>query len=416
MSYQKEVFTRYADSPSIDACGRARVSEPVSIFDYKSIYSLQSELWESETIGGGSSITHLPNEAAVLLTAGSGSASALIQTYRYFPYVPGRSLFIVLTGVLGAKADDVVRRIGLFDDNNGLFFELNGQELRVVRRTKTNGNVVDNWVRQSEWNLNTMDGNGEGGIVLDTSKAQIFVIDFQWLGVGRIRFGFNIGGEIIYCHEMLHTNIIDTVFMSTPTLPMRYEITKTAGAAATLKSICCAISSEAGYLPPGTVHSESNKNSLRGSISAKTPIFAIRLKNTFHTVANRRTAYLVDASALITGNNALVEIVHVHSDYSSVTGNWTSVGDDSACEYSTDISAITGGTAHVLGSAYVAAGTGQGNSPPPSSVNPRGTFINNSSFISQNKASNKSQLIVIYATPMAENISAAGTLTWTEFE
>lgn len=416
MSFQKEVFARYGDSPSVDAFGRVRSSQPVSIFDYKSIFGLNTEIWESETVGVGSSVTHQPNEASILLTAGDGIASALMQTYRYFPYVPGRSFLVIMTGVLGNGVAGTIRRIGLFDDNNGLFFELNGTTFNVVRRTKTSGAVVNNSVPQTSWNLDTLDGNGKSKITLDISKAHIFIIDFQWLGVGRVRFGFNIDGQVIYCHEMVHANTLDVVYMATPTLPLRYEIAKTSGLATTLKAICCSLSSEAGYLLPGMVFSASNGATLRSGITARTPIIAVRLKNTFNTKENRHTAYFVDAGAFISGSNALVEIEHVHG-YSSVTGNWNSVSDDSAVEYSSDISAIANGASHALSAAYVAAGAGQGRAPPPATIGPLPRdFINHHSFISQNKASNKSQMMVVYVTPLSGTISAAGSLSWAEFE
>lgn len=415
MTYIRENVVRFSESPSVDAFGRARISEARSIFDYKSIYGLATDLWESETSGAGSSITHLPNEATVQLTAGQDAASALMQTYRYFPYISGRSFLVNMTGVLGSPQNGTIRRIGLYDDNNGLFFELDGYTLKVVKRSNATGSVVDHSVEQAEWNSDSLDGSGQSGFNIDPAKAQIFIIDFQWLGVGKVRFGFGLDDGIVYCHKMHHANIVDSVYMATPSLPLRYEVIKTSGSTSSMKAICCSVNSEAGNIQPGIVNTVSN-TSLRTNISVRTPILAIRLKNTINSMPNRRTALIVDANTFISGGNALIEIIHAHQP-SNTTGSWTSAGDDSAVEYSTDISAVSGGTSHVVGGSFVAAGTGHGSSPPPSAINQsNSSFINRYSYLSQNKASNKSQIMVIYVTPIAGTVSAAGVVTWAEFD
>ena len=45
------------------------------------------------------------------------------------------------------------------------------------------------------------------------------MIDYEWLGVGRIRFGLAIGAGIIYVHEINYANSQSGVYMSSPNLP-----------------------------------------------------------------------------------------------------------------------------------------------------------------------------------------------------
>ena len=69
-----------------------------------------------------------------------------------------------------------------------------------------------------------MDGTGTSGYNIDFTKSQLYVIDFEWLSVGRIRFGFYIFGKIYYCHQISNFNELDEPYMKTANLPIRYEI------------------------------------------------------------------------------------------------------------------------------------------------------------------------------------------------
>ena len=59
--------------------------------------------------------------------------------------------------------------------------------------------------------------------------------------------GFVIDGKMIICHTFQNANQIDSVYMTTAILPLRYEITSAAALDATLKQICSTVISEGGY-------------------------------------------------------------------------------------------------------------------------------------------------------------------------
>lgn len=283
MTFIREVDITAADSPSIDGFGRWRVSEPKTIFDSKHLYDASPLLWDdSQTSGSGTSSTHSSAKAEVDMSVSATTAGTRVrQTFMRFNYQPGKSQQIIMTGVLGAGATGITRRIGYFDDDNGLFFELDDSTLKVVRRTSVTGSAVDNATNQSSWNLDTLDGNGPSGITLDTSKTQIFFIDFEWLGVGRVRMGFVIDGLVYYCHEILNANTLTEVYMSTPNLPLRYEISNDGtGAAASLKQICGSVISEGGQQTLGITRYVSNEdNDVQASIAGTVYALAgLRLK------------------------------------------------------------------------------------------------------------------------------------------
>lgn len=271
----------YGDSPAIDAFGRLRTSNGVTLFDSKQIDEIDALNWCNKTINA--SVAFNSNQASIALTVGTSSGDrAVRQSRRRLNYQPGKSLLIMCTGILGTQKTNVTQRIGYFDDNNGLFFEQTGSGLFVVKRSKTSGSVVDTAIAQSSWNLDKLNGTGQSGVTIDTTKTQIFVIDFEWLGVGRVRYGVVINGLIIYCHEVNHANSMTTVYMSSPNLPIRYEITNTGISASStaLTQICSTIISEDGYNPDGLSYSADRGVTATGSIGTTlAPIVSIRLKS-----------------------------------------------------------------------------------------------------------------------------------------
>jgi len=171
---------------SVDAFARLRTASPVIVFLDQHQYDISPILWESVVAGGGT-VTHLPNESSVSLNVTTTSGDEVVwQTRKYFRYQPGKSQLVMMTNVLGVGQTNLRKRFGYFDANNGIYFEQSGITLRVALRTKTSGSVITATVDQSSWNIDKVDGTGVSKYTLDGTKAQIWVVDFQWLGAGRI--------------------------------------------------------------------------------------------------------------------------------------------------------------------------------------------------------------------------------------
>lgn len=267
MSNWKTKQIAASDSPSIDAFGRLRVSEAFTLFDSKKLYDKQLLYYSEATSGAGSALAHNANESSVTMTVGAGAnAYAIRQTKQYFNYQPGKSQLGVFTFNFNSGVSHIYKRVGYFDDNNGVFLQLYGTTLSVVIRTNTSGSPSDTATyNQADWNIDKLNGAGAAlgnpsGISLDMSKAQIFFMDLEWLGVGRVRFGFVIGGVHYYCHQALHTNSNTIVYMKSANLPVRYEIRNDASGSAgsTMAEICSAIMCEGGFNPKGLVFGVDN--------------------------------------------------------------------------------------------------------------------------------------------------------------
>jgi hypothetical protein len=273
------------DSPSIDAFGRWRVSEPQTIFDSKQLYDAQPLFWDDQQVSGtGTTSTHNPNTASTVMSVSGTTAGRRVrQTFMRFNYQPGKSQLILCTGTLSATGGGtgIVRAMGLYDDKNGIFIRDNQGTVEAVIRTYTSGTAVDNAVSQANWNLDKMDGTGASGVTLDPTKSQIVAIDFEWLGVGRVRIGFVVDGTFIYVHEFLHANRTAGVYMSTPNLPLRYEISNNGtGVASSLEHICSSVMSEGGIENLGILRHQDT--GLISSLSSNTAyaVMGGRLKST----------------------------------------------------------------------------------------------------------------------------------------
>ena len=220
------------------------------------------------------------NSKVILTATGTGTATS--QSRKYCVYQPGKSMLILLSGVINASSNtaDCITRLGYFDNNNGLFFQYTNNTISVVLRNTGSDTTEFN---QINWNIDKMDGTGISSILLDFTKAQLFVIDFEWLSVGRIRFGFYLFGKINYCHKITNLNSLTAPYMLSPNLPTRYEIISTSGATGSLIQICSTVISEGGYTPIGRSFSVGTDPDTSVSVSTnETPIIAITGISTYN--------------------------------------------------------------------------------------------------------------------------------------
>ena len=184
-------------------------------------------------------------------------------------------------------------RSGIFDDQNGIFWEYDGTQLSVVQRTgtkqlagtialsvdsnqvvgtntrfqdqlvagdriiikgmthvvshvnsQTEITVTPDWrgvtnitgakvnlisdkkVKQSNFNLDRLDGTGPSGYNLDIGKMQMIGIQYSWYGAGFIDFMLRgANGNFTFCHRMRNSNVNTEAFMRSGNLPVRYEVT-----------------------------------------------------------------------------------------------------------------------------------------------------------------------------------------------
>lgn len=267
---------------NLDAFGRLRVSNPVTLFDSQNRY-IDGDQFSNITATGGN-VVYVANESSFNLNVSSTSGSSVIrQSKTVQAYQPGKSLLIMNTFAMATLKTNLRQRVGYFTQENGVFFEADGSTLYLVIRSSVTGSVVENRIAQASWNGNTL----LSGIVLDPTLTQIFWCDIEWLGVGNVRCGFIINGQFIVCHTFQHANQPSntTVYMTTATLNPRYEITNTGttSGASTMKQICSTVISEGGFTPSTKIGYVTNNTSVTrvSSANTRTALCSIRLNPSY---------------------------------------------------------------------------------------------------------------------------------------
>jgi hypothetical protein len=332
-----------ARSTTNDAFGRLRVSQPFTLFDSALRYGDNIEKWNTTETdnSGNSSYTHNANEGLMDLTVGESSGDSIIrETKRVFSYQPGKSLLVLNTFVMNEPKTYLRQRVGYFGAENGVYLEQDNSSIYIVKRSKVTGSVVNTRILQANWNIDTLDGDGVSGYTLDLTKAQILWSDFEWLGVGSVRVGFVINGQFIPVHIFHHANDVTTTYMTTATLPIRYEITNTddTGSSSNLKQICSSVMSEGGYSQ--TSISRSVSTPLTGkniSNTADTPLISLRLRN------GRLDGVVIPKLADFYGLQAAAFQYKIYRNNSLTGASWVSAGSDSNVEYDLSATALSGG-------------------------------------------------------------------------
>lgn len=335
---------------AVDAFGRARISTPLTLFDSSHRYR-DNGLWSTANTAG-STAQFSANEGLINLTLPNGTANAEIirETTKVMTYQPGKSLFILNTFVMQPPKVNLRQRVGYFGANNGIFLQQSGNTVSFVERSSVTGSVVDTPVNQANWNVDPLDGTGPSLRTLDLTQAQIFWTDIEWLGVGTVRCGFVIDGQLIHCHSFHHANYLSSTYITTASLPLRYEIKNigTVSGGSTLKQICSSVVSEGGYELRGKQQAVTIPVTAPYALATAGtyyPVISIRLKSTALDAIIIMTAL----SMLGTGNG-INFAWRITAGATVTTVSWTPAGADSAVEYTISGTATTGG--RVLASGF----------------------------------------------------------------
>lgn len=342
-----------SEGAQLDGFARLRTSEPTLLLDSKQVGSAP-DLIATTSISGSGAVAYSANRASTTLTVGAAVGTAIRQTKSRAIYQPGKSLLVFQTFVMATGQTNLRQRVGYFDAKNGIFLERNGTTLNLVRRTYVTGSAVDTTVAQSSWNVDKLDGTGASGITLDTTKTNILMLDFEWLGVGQVRVFFVIDGVPVWVHSFKNANSLTAVYMSNPNLPMRWEIEATGAitGTATLESICGSVSSEGGYETTGVTASADMGNTVN-TISGGSfeEILAIRMRSAFTESA---TAFLQRASVLAaSSSNFLWRIVLNPTE--TAAGTWSDVSTAGSIMEKNTTRTVTENTGVPIAAGYVSS-------------------------------------------------------------
>jgi hypothetical protein len=407
---------------SIDAFGRLRISQSLDLFDSKLISSANTDQFNEVTVGAGS-ISYSYQTASVNLSISQANNDRSLRESRYLYYVPGKGQKIVMTGVLAENSTD---------------------DIYVVTRSSVSGSVVNTKIHKDSW-IDSLDGTGGSGETIDFTKAGIFGIDFQWLGVGKVRFAIvSSSGPEILIYEDKNSFINDNVYMRTASLPIRYEIvsdgsyiyrrigyfndddgvffeSRTVATTGTynLKEICCSVSSDGGVKPVAIVYHANTRGQQATANNAGVNILAVKLVNSYKTNENRKTANLLSNIFFANDQNTIFEVFKV-TNWTDNGSSWTAANSESACEYAAGSNInITVIASHMIACSVVAANA-SGSKADSGAIGTDAPFdlIDENRIIKQNYDSTQSELFLIkaYTIDTGATTDVGSAMTWLESE
>ena len=397
-------INEYGDTPAVDAFARLRVSDNFTIFDSKQLHDKQPLFWD-EDLGGSATSIHNSVDADVEMTVTANASDYVVrQTKQRFNYQPGKSQLIFMT-FQSPQVSGITSRIGYCSSDettptdvvNGIFFECDGTLSWNIAK---NGSITET-ITQSNWNVDPLDGTGASGITLDMSATQILIIDFEWLGVGRVRVGFVIDGLIYYVHYFNHSNdsTFDSVYMSTPNLPLRYSIETDGTNGSMLQHICSTVISEGGIDKTGILRSVESGNTLTSGfnvIGTKYALVGIKLKDAYHDV----TIIPEEVQVVIGTNDSFKWELHLNPTvagtftYNDLTNSSIQFAQGAATNTVTD---------------GVIIGRGMGSTQTRSA----GTELQTALRLGSDIAGVEDELVLVIV-PLSANLTALGSLNFRE--
>lgn len=221
----------------------------------------------------------------------------------------------------------------------------------TVRTGVTN---TDNWVYQSAWNVDRMDGYGASGIVLNPQRGNVYNIEYQWQGFGQLSFFVEDPsiGKLAPVHVIRYANMNTGISLPNPSTRHVFAVATTA----TTSQVTMYAAAASGFVygpiryidPKFSVY--TSKTTVDGTV---TPIVSFTMMRVFKTVSSEVDSILRYFSISNDSGKPAVVFLYRGSTLSGGT-NFQSVDADSAMTYDIgSTNAITDGV--VLWQTQIAA-------------------------------------------------------------
>jgi hypothetical protein len=329
--------------PQFTNNNRFKISPYQTVFFNTFQYGKETDVWD-ERIVGIATATHDTSSSNVVMQVGSTAGSKVIrQTKNVMRYIPGRGATLAFAVRLDTPQVGIRRRFGLFDDNNGVYFEDDGGTYSYVIRSSVTGITTETRVYRDDWNGEKFDGNGWTGVTADPTKQQMISINYEWYGAGMVQFNWLIKNETIASHTFDNSNTNDRVWCSTPFLPIRVEIENVTGAAGThyIYQGSNSLTQEGEPEKLGTLESIANPITGTTMSSSNTfyPIISIRLKS------DELSAVMLLRSLQAATNDNTNVYWRLFENATLTGGTWVDHPDENSfMQYNTTATALSGGT------------------------------------------------------------------------
>lgn len=401
-AYGRPVLTVDDDTVQHTSKNRRKVSTNQIIFFNTFQYTKDPQIWDEQITGTASA--EFDSVRGVEMTVGGSAGDEVIrQTRNVIEYIPGRQNEITQVVKFGTPQEGIRRRVGLFNENNGFFFENDGLEYYVcIRKTNSEGVTQDTRVARKDWNVDRLDGTGPSGIVADSQAIQMFDIEYEWYGAGIVEFKWIIDNNAYPIHQFYHGNRATEPFVNTPFLPVRLELTNVSGTSGThtFYQNSTSVLAEGARGPLGREENVSTPFTgvATGAARVLRPVLSIRLR------ADRLQGVALPLEFLAASLDNTPLYYQVRRDVTLTGADWQNVpGEQSFCEYDYTATAYTGGEPIQTG--YISS-TNQGQTK----IFPGETILQ----LGRNDMGTTAQTFTILAATAQSNKSVFASLSWVE--
>jgi hypothetical protein len=160
----------------MDTAGRLRVAQSGQQWWYMPSVDADGDLrYQNQSSGTAATVSFVQNSAGVYLTSGTDSTGVTIRASRRRHKVrPGASHVWTCGANFDGAQTSVTKRLGMFTNFNGMFFEVTDDLYVVIRRRLADGTLAEERVKRSDFNNDKLDGAGATGYNFNyTTSASI---------------------------------------------------------------------------------------------------------------------------------------------------------------------------------------------------------------------------------------------------
>lgn len=282
---------------------------------------------------------------AVVSSGTNATGSAVIRSRQYIIYRAGVGAVTRFACRFDTPAASNTMIVGIGDASNGLFFGYNGTSFGILRRD----NTTDNWIPQTSWNTDAMDGTGPSQQTLNPQFGNVYQIKFQWLGYGQMVFMVENAttGRFQTVHMIEYANANSSVSMRQPSFPICAQSVNsgnTTSKAVYLSS--AAIFYEGQVTKVGILNSAVGDESVSNSTGSAINVISIINKNdVFGGTGNNRSIVRLKTMNISNNNNRIVKYIIILNPTSIAGASYTDHDTNtSVISKTTTDGEVTGGT------------------------------------------------------------------------